>query len=113
MPRTLVVVDGTWRQCAPRSCGSTRCCRPCPARAPSTRPRRASTASGRSRSRTSCRRSRRCGSPCARSRGDDPRIDGPLEPFRAMIRMPLSFQARAERGDPDVRPATSANRKRP
>ncbi|MBN1772350.1 MAG: DTW domain-containing protein [Deltaproteobacteria bacterium] len=34
--------------------------------------------------------------------GDDPRFDGLLEPFRAMIRMQLEFQARAARGDPDV-----------
>ncbi len=35
--------------------------------------------------------------------GDDPRIEGLLEPFRAMIRMQLSFEERAARGDPDVR----------
>ncbi|NMC71780.1 MAG: DTW domain-containing protein [Myxococcales bacterium] len=34
--------------------------------------------------------------------GPDPRFDGLLEPFRAMIRMQLEFQERAQRGDPDV-----------
>jgi DTW domain-containing protein YfiP len=34
--------------------------------------------------------------------GDDPRFDGLLEPFRAMIRMQQSFQERSARGDPDV-----------
>jgi len=48
--------------------------------------------------------------------GNDPRFDALLEPFRAMIRMQLSFQERAGRGDPDVprydRPRAGASRPR-
>lgn len=100
VPRTLVVIDGTWRtsRAVLRANPVLRqlpCVRLDPA-APSEyrirsqpRPDFVSTVEA-------VRLALRA------LEGDDPRFDGLLEPFRAMIRMQLEFQDRARRGDPDV-----------